>query len=137
MLLLALTTVASTELLGEARANFNWTVGVRRKLHATPELLYELDKTSALVRATLDELKIPYQWPVARQGIVATLGSGKPPCVALRADMDALPIHEDVQCDFKSKTAGKCTRAATTRTRRCCSRRRKCSRRARRRSTGR
>ena len=107
MLLLAITSVASTELLGEARANFNWTVGVRRKLHATPELLYELDKTSALVRATLDELKIPYQWPVARQGIVATLGSGKPPCVALRADMDALPIHEDVQCDFKSKTAGK------------------------------
>ena len=76
MLILALTSVASTELLGEARANFNWTVGVRRKLHATPELLYELDKTSALVRATLDELKIPYQWPVARQGIVATLGSG-------------------------------------------------------------
>ena len=80
---------------------------MRRRLHQTPELLYELEKISALVRQTLDELGISYQWPVARVGVVATLGSGKAPCVALRADMDALPIHEDVQCDFRSRTAGK------------------------------
>ena len=98
---------SAADLLGEARAILDWTVGVRRQLHQTPELLYELEQTSALVRSTLDELQVPYQWPVARVGVVATIGSGKPPCVALRADMDALPIHEDVQCSFKSQAAGK------------------------------
>ena len=64
MLLLALTSVASTELLGEARANFNWTVGVRRKLHATPELLYELDKTwrSCAPRSTSSRSRTSGRW---------------------------------------------------------------------------
>ena len=39
-------------------------------------------------------------------GIVARIGTGKP-CVALRADMDALPIEEEVSCEYKSKTPGK------------------------------
>ncbi len=43
-------------------------------------------------RKQLDALHIPYQHPFAKHGIVATLGSGKPPCIALRTDMDALPI---------------------------------------------
>lgn len=43
-------------------------------------------------RKQLDALDIPYQHPFAKHGIVATLGSGKAPCMALRTDMDALPI---------------------------------------------
>ncbi len=43
-------------------------------------------------RKQLDALDIPYQHPFAKHGIVATLGSGKAPCIALRTDMDALPI---------------------------------------------
>lgn len=43
-------------------------------------------------RQQLEALQIPYQHPYAKHGIVATLGTGEGPCIALRTDMDALPI---------------------------------------------
>ena len=69
--------------------------------------MYEEVKTSAVVRRTLDELGVSYRYPVAETGVVATIGDGKGPCVALRADMDALPIHEEVDIPFRSKVDGK------------------------------
>ena len=45
-----------------------------------------------LCRQQLEALQIPYQHPYAKHGIVATLGTGQAPCIALRTDMDALPI---------------------------------------------
>ena len=83
-----------------------WTSSNRRELHKCPELLYDLEETSKYVRGVLDGLGIPYQFPVARNGIVAQIGKGSP-CVALRADMDALPIHEEIDGPFQSQTAGK------------------------------
>ena len=44
--------------------------------------------------------------PIARVGIVATVGTGKSPCVGLRSDMDALPIFEEVASAYRSKTDG-------------------------------
>ncbi len=85
----------------------DWITGIRRELHQHPELMYEEVKTSAVVRRTLDELGISYKSPMAVTGVVATLGDGKGPCVALRADMDALPIHEEADVAFRSKIDGK------------------------------
>lgn len=50
---------------------------------------------------------IHYRYPVAETGVVATLGRSDGPCVALRADMDALPIHEQADVPFRSEIDGK------------------------------
>lgn len=99
--------LTSSSLLDEAREIQDWMVAIRRDLHAHPELMYDLERTSGVVQRTLDELGIPYKSNVAKTGVVAIIGTGEEPCVALRADMDALPIHEEANVEFRSKTDGK------------------------------
>src|SRR5215471_6590082 len=90
-------------ILAEAQANAEWMIALRRQLHRRPELAYEEVETSALVQKTLDELHISYRTGFAVTGVVATLGNGDRPCVALRADMDALPIQEEADVPFRSE----------------------------------
>lgn len=80
-------------------------IAIRRNIHANPELSYQEEQTSKLVREILESLSIPYQYPVAKTGVVAILRCRNPEkyCVALRADMDALPIQEETTLDFKSR----------------------------------
>lgn len=82
----------------------------RRDIHAHPEILFETHRTAALVAEKLkgfgcDEIVTG----IGRTGVVGVIkgretGSGK--VVGLRADMDALPIHEETGLDYASKTAG-------------------------------
>jgi IAA-amino acid hydrolase len=94
-------------ILAEAQEIQGWIAELRRRIHRHPELMYEEVETSRIVRETLDGLGIAYRWPVAETGVVATLGRGDGPCVALRADMDALPIHEEADVPFRSEVDGK------------------------------
>lgn len=86
---------------------FDWMVGVRRKIHENPELGYQEFGTSKIIREELDKLGISYQHPIAVTGVVGFIGSGEPPFVALRADMDALSLQEMVEWKHKSKVPGK------------------------------
>ncbi|KAJ1479825.1 hypothetical protein T484DRAFT_1902107 [Baffinella frigidus] len=100
----------SADLLAEAEAMGDRLVQWRRNFHEKPELMYDLPETAAMVQAVLTELGIPFQYPVARSGVVGTIGTGQAPVVALRSDMDALPVLEEMFEDtkgFLSKATGK------------------------------
>lgn len=76
----------------------------RRHLHANPELSNREVKTAAYIAAHLNSLGLKVQTGVAVTGVVALLETGKPgPVIALRADMDALPVMERNSLPFASK----------------------------------
>lgn len=79
-------------------------VEVRRHLHRNPELSNREEKTAALVADHLRKLGLEVKTGVARHGVVALLKGGRPgPVVAVRADMDALPVTEQADLPHASK----------------------------------
>ncbi|MCL4396416.1 MAG: amidohydrolase [Chloroflexi bacterium] len=91
--------------LDRAEAMKDKLIAIRRDLHAHPELSFQEVRTAQRVAETLHDLHIEYETGVARTGVVAYLGEGAPR-LALRADMDALPIVEATGLEFKSQNAG-------------------------------
>jgi amidohydrolase len=83
-------------------------IALRREIHAHPELAFEERETAQRVQAFLNARGIPFRANVGGTGIVAMLEGGKPgPTVAIRADMDALPMAEPDGLPYASKIAGK------------------------------
>lgn len=80
-------------------------VAIRRDLHKHPELYFQEVRTARKISEQLDDLGIEYTTGVAKTGIVAHLGEGAP-VIALRADMDALPITEANDVEYKSENVG-------------------------------
>ena len=78
----------------------------RHQIHAHPELAFNEHQTADLVAKTLTELGIEFSRGHGKTGIVATLRNGEGGSVGLRADMDALPIHEANTCGHKSTHDG-------------------------------
>ncbi len=79
---------------------------LRRDLHRHPELAYQEEETSRLICRELDRMGIVYTRGLAGTGIRAELGTDTGPCIALRADMDALPINEETGLEFSSLNQG-------------------------------
>lgn len=90
-----------------AKEFFSETVEIRRHLHRNPELSFEEYNTSAFVKDTLDKLGIPYQ-SMANTGVVGLIKGDLPSdkVIALRADMDALPIKEVEGRSYGSQNVG-------------------------------
>ena len=82
----------------------------REHLHMYPELSYREHKTSAFVKTILDEIGISSFKSIGGTGVIATIyGDGHKKnanCIAFRADLDALPIQEENEVSYKSKTDG-------------------------------
>lgn len=83
-------------------------IGIRRHLHANPELSEKEFNTADFICKTLDSFGISYVRNVGGNGIVAIIEGQQPQVstLALRADMDALPINELNDCDYKSQNPG-------------------------------
>ena len=82
----------------------NKVIAWRRDIHEHPELSNRETRTADLVAQHLRSLGIEVRTGVAHTGVVGVLRGGKPgPVVALRADMDALPVAEEVDIPFASK----------------------------------
>jgi len=82
-------------------------IKIRQHLHANPELSYQEFETSKFIQSHLKEMRIPFEVK-ATTGVVGLI-KGKNPdsrVVALRADMDALPIKEENDISYKSKNEG-------------------------------
>lgn len=108
-----------------AASELAWLIPLRRELHRYPELMYNETVTMSKITAMLESLGIAYTtgWAVNTKhaelsakgfksgfggtGVVAEIGTGRPPCVLLRADIDALPIRETAPLPFASEVPGK------------------------------
>jgi amidohydrolase len=83
-------------------------IEVRRDLHAHPELAFEEIRTASRIAQELAALGVAARTEIGRTGIVATIEGARPgPTLAIRGDMDALPIEEQTGLPFASRAAGK------------------------------
>ncbi|TXK85712.1 M20 family metallopeptidase [Paenibacillus sp. N3.4] len=89
------------------RAIYGEMVGWRRYLHQNPELSFHEYRTAEFIAAHLQDWQIEVRKGVGGNGIVGVLrGNVDGPTVALRADMDALPIQDEKNCSYSSKING-------------------------------
>ena len=103
----AVADVLNETIADEVAAVADRVVAWRRDIHANPELSNREFRTSELVAEHLHDLGIEVQTGVAHTGVVGVLEGGKPgPVIALRADMDALPVTEKTGLPYASKVRG-------------------------------
>ena len=95
------------DILRRSREIFEELVRIRRELHKIPEPGFEEIKTSRFIAGILQEWNIPLRQGVAKTGLIASIESGSAKkTVALRADMDALPVDEQNDIPYRSKHKG-------------------------------
>src|SRR5574337_79234 len=85
--------------------HYDELVSIRHHIHENPELSGQEFQTTAFLKQYLEDLDIQVLDTGLKTGLVAQLGQGKP-VIALRADIDALPILENTGLPFASKNNG-------------------------------
>ena len=82
-------------------------VEIRRYLHMNPELSFQEEETAAYIAQYYDRLHIPTRTHVGGHGVLAFIEGASPgPTIALRADFDALPIHDEKDVPYRSTKPG-------------------------------
>lgn len=94
-------------LISDIEADRNWLERVRHDIHAHPELAYEETRTAQIVKSYLEEWGIDVTSGLAETGVVGTLSNGAGPRIGLRADLDALPIRESNEIEYRSRHDGR------------------------------
>ncbi|MBQ9116507.1 MAG: amidohydrolase [Clostridia bacterium] len=87
--------------------NSDYIIAIRRELHRVPELGYDLPKTTEIVKRELTRIGINYTEEYGDSSIVCVINPEKKFTIALRADMDALPVEEKTGLEFSSEHPGK------------------------------
>jgi amidohydrolase len=101
------TLISLNGLLEAARGIQPEVVAIRRRIHRQPEVGLDLPKTQAIVLEELARLGLEGRRGTGLSSVVAVIEGGRPgPTVLLRADMDALPLHEDTGLEFSSEIDG-------------------------------
>ncbi len=93
-------------LLEEAQALAADLTAIRRDLHQHPELSFQEVRTAGIAANEMEALGFSVRTGIGRTGVIAELHNGEGPLIALRADMDALPIQEANTHDFVSENPG-------------------------------
>ena len=100
-------TLLNTDFKAAAAAEFESTVALRRAIHADPELGLQCDRTTAKLKAAIEDLPLEIRDSRSTSGFVAILRGGQPGrTVLLRGDMDALPIQEETGLPYASENEG-------------------------------
>ena len=98
----------ASALFSRAQSLLPWMVEIRRDLHRHPELGLEEHRTSRQIQRWLGELEIPFQAGLAGTGVLGSIGDpGSKRAVALRADIDALPLHDAKDVPYRSTIDGR------------------------------
>jgi amidohydrolase len=88
--------------------HFNDIVAIRRDIHQHPEIGFDVERTAGIAADALHALDIPVKTGIGRTGVVGDMEvPGASKRIALRADMDALPIQELTDVPYKSRIDGK------------------------------
>ena len=100
------------DVITEGKKIQNELVELRRYFHEHPELSWEEFNTQKKIMEYLDELGIPYQ-ESSKTGVIATIKGphSSDKILGIRADIDALPITEQVACEWKSQMKARCMHA--------------------------
>ncbi len=86
----------------------DYIISLRRELHRCPEIGFELEKTTAIVKRELDKMQIPFTEKFCKCSVVAEINPEKKGfTLGIRADMDALPVEENTGLEFSSEHKGK------------------------------
>jgi amidohydrolase len=97
----------NAEIKRQSEAHRDELVAIRRDIHRHPELAFAENRTAGLIADRLQKLGLEVQTGVAQTGVVATLRGARPgKTIMYRADIDALPIIEQVEAEYKSRTQG-------------------------------